>query len=315
MLKFDKIQFILPLADVEVLNESVLIEKTKNGTLLSRRYKMDTPFYLSIELNYGNGEAKIEFTGKILKTNYPSLISIRTIGECIANINQLGVCRIEPESVLANAVVNKCDVTVDFKCSDLKGVIGYIGSNLKNYKDYSKDTRRNGNLVLEKNVTKKYRERLTFYNKESEMGLAKNKEFVERYGLQGRFDGVSRAELNLTSMYKIREALHIEDTSILTVLNSDANPIACILFEILSDVSVSCKASNWKTYLQLLVLNDCGYDLSQVEAKMRSLKTSRGSHIRKSLEQFQALLNQTTNQQYNKAKLINMIAQLDNNND
>ena len=307
MLRLDKIQFMMPLADVEVLNESVFEEKTKNGALLSKRFKMDNPFNLSIELNYGHSEAKIEFTGKILKKNYPSLISIRTIDECIANINQLGVCRIELENVLNNAVVNKCDVTIDFKCDDLAEVISYIGSNLKNYKDYSKDTRRNGNLILEKNVTKKYRERLTFYDKEAEMGMSKNRDFVERYDLQGEFDGVCRAELNLTSMHKIREALQVNDTSILNVLRSHVNPIKNMLSEILSDVSISGKASNWKTYLNLLVLNDCGYDLSQVEAKMRALKTSRGSHIRKSLEQFEALINQTTNQRYDKAKIISML--------
>lgn len=45
-----------------------------------------------------------------------------------------------------------------------------------------------------------------------------------------------------------------------------------------------------KSYLTMLVLKDCDYDLEKVEAKMRGFCPSRGTSIKKVMEPYRAMM-------------------------
>lgn len=50
---------------------------------------------LLIKIDYIKSEVIIEFTGKILGSRYPELISLNNIGQCFQNIEKLGFCKFE----------------------------------------------------------------------------------------------------------------------------------------------------------------------------------------------------------------------------
>jgi len=103
------------------------------------------------------------------------------------------------------------------------------------------------------------------------MSSAENRRFVQEFGLEGVFDNVCRLEMNLNSKHQIRDSLGLSDNTLLSVLESDANPISSFIQEAVSPPSEPVQYNDRKSYFISLVLKDCDYDLAKVEAKMREL--------------------------------------------
>lgn len=290
MIKFDRLKIVSTLESISLVDNGKFQEKCINGILYSRKYQQTYPYKLSVELNYENGEAIIEFSGKILGKIYPELISMETINVCFERINEMGICKIDIDAMMDADVVS-CDITQDILLPNYTEMMKMINSNIKNYRAYTCKFLRTGSLSIEKNVvTSKYKKRLSIYNKEKEMDMAKNRKFVSDNDLSGKFEDKCRFELNLKSMEQIREALHIKDTKLSSVLSSTANPIMDFVDEILvEDPEIIASSMGWKEYWQSLVLKDCGYDLEKVEAKLRQYKNSRSCSISKAMAPFREL--------------------------
>lgn len=131
-----------------------------------------------------------------------------------------------------------------------------------------------GNLIVEKNVTTKgCQRRLTIYNKELELQRACNRKFLEMVEdcdrLLDYFNDKTRFELNLNSKEQLRKALNILDTSIGSVLNSDANPIWQMLDKALVKVSDAGVCHSLNELKNLLLLKYCNQDLVKVGALLR----------------------------------------------
>ena len=87
----------------------------------------------------------------------------------------MGFCRIDVEEILSVAQVVKCDVTMDVPDLDMANLASYISANLTSYKQHQCKTLRNGNLIIEKNVTtRKLTKRITIYDKGKEMKRSAN---------------------------------------------------------------------------------------------------------------------------------------------
>ena len=225
MQTFDRLKIVAAIDAIDVVDESVFAKTLVNGNVVSMKYYREMPTKLMIKVDYASGEVVVEFTGKILGHNYPHLISMANIEECFINIESLGFCRFDMDLLMRSEVVS-CDVTKDVQCSDVRKVQSYIRSHISNYNKYMCRALKNGNVVLEKNVTtRKNKKRMTIYDKEQEMKKSDNTRFMQRNGLTDEFVGKCRFEINLNSKEQIRNALHIEDTNLLTVLNSETNPI------------------------------------------------------------------------------------------
>ena len=290
MIKFDRLKIVSPLESISIIDNGKFQEKYINGILQSLKFKQTYPYKLSVELNYESGEAIIEFTGKILGNRYPELISVETINDCFQRINEMGICSIDIDAMMEADVVS-CDVTQDILLPNYMETMKMINGNIKNYQAYTCKFLRTGSLSIEKNVvTSKYKKRISIYNKEKEMGIAKNRKFVSDNDLSGKFEDKCRFEINLKSMEQIRDALHIKDTKLSSVLSSTANPIMDFVDEILvEDPEIKSGMTGWKEYWQSLVLKDCGYDLEKVEAKLRQYKNSRSCSISKAMAPFREL--------------------------
>ena len=294
MITFDKLKIVADISTIEIHDQSRFEVITKKGVVTALKFYQELPYLLMIKVDYQNREVVIEFSGKVLGRDYPELISTRTIGKCFENINALGFCSLDVEAMM-DADVVKCDVTKDVKIQDVSGLTQYVRNHISNYQQFLCRKMRNGNLVVEKNVvSRKTKKRMTIYDKEKEMHRAENEAFVEANGLEGAFDGMCRFEINLDSKEQIRQALHVHNTKLMTVLSADANPIADFLDNVVqpeSEVSMPDK----KTYMMKLVLKDCDYDLERVEAKMRSFIHSKGTSIRNVMKPYIALLGQMNN--------------------
>lgn len=249
----------------------------------------------------------IEFSGKILGSDYKKLISTETIRQCFENINFLGVCTLDVAAILEDAIVVKCDVTQDVLCADIPSVTNYIRSNISNYQSYAAKLLRNGNFVVDKNVTtRQAKKRLTIYDKGKEMNKMENKRFLEKYDVSAEdFSGVCRFEMNLNSIAQIKTSLNISDTQLMTVLTAEGNPIA----EFIDDIVIEgdgVPLTDKQSYLTELVLRDCNNDLAAVEAKMRQLY-SRGTNLSKVMKPYRDALAKKNESKFTKTDLLQML--------
>ena len=169
MVTFDKLKIVAGIEAVKITDESRFEIIRKKGLITSRKYYQETPFLLRIKMDYKRRESVIEFSGKILGRDYPKLISSDTIKLCFENINALGFCSLDT-SMMMDADVVKCDVTLDKTLSDFKQATDYIRSHICSYQKFICRKLLNGNVTIEKNVvSSKSKKRLTIYDKEQEM--------------------------------------------------------------------------------------------------------------------------------------------------
>lgn len=308
MNKFDKLMLVADISAIRIVDESAFEKNVIGNEVSSMRFHQEKPYSLSIKIDYEEREAVVEFSGKILQSDYPKLISEETIIQCFENINAMGFCEIDIESMM-DAEVTKCDVTKDIKCDDITKLTSFIRSHISNYNSFICRLARNNNLVLEKNVnSRKCKKRMTIYDKGREMSNADNRKFVADNHLEGVFDGVCRFEMNLNSKKQIRESLGIPNTKLRSVLASTSTPISDFVEVAVTQNPNEPDLSDKKEYITMLVLKDCDYDLEKVEAKMRSFH-KRGTKISEVMKPFRAMLDQMQNSesQISLSELLGML--------
>ena len=309
MLKFDKLKIVSDLKNIKIYDENRFDKIIKDNIVSELIFNIIQPYSLCIKLDYISDELVIEFSGKILKNDYHRLISTNTIRNCFENINEMGFCWINCENIMTAKVV-KCDVTKDIICSDIPSMTTYIRNNLSNYQKYICRLLRNGNFIVEKNVTtRQAKKRLTIYDKGKEMSKVENLRYMTECGIvKNSFDGVCRFELNLNSIAQIKSSLEVSDTRLRTVLNATINPIQAFMDDVLNDEQ-PLQVSNAKSYFVGLVLKDCNFDIVQVENRMRQLYPSRGTNLSKVLQPYRAMLSQIQQSSNNrKADLLHLLA-------
>ncbi|WP_300735919.1 hypothetical protein [uncultured Alistipes sp.] len=309
MLKFDKLKIVSDLKNIKIYDENRFDKIIKNNIVTELIFNIIQPYSLCIKLDYIANELVIEFSGKILKDDYPKLISTDTINTCFENINEMGFCWIDFEGI-GNANVVKCDITKDIICSDILSITTYIRNNLSNYQKYNCRLLRNGNFVIEKNVTtRQAKKRLTIYDKGKEMSKVENLRYMAECGIDKNcFDGVCRFELNLNCITQIKSSLEIADTRLRTVLNATTNPIQVFMDDVLNDEQ-PLQVSNAKSYFVGLVLQDCNFDIAQVENRIRQLYPSKGTNISKVMKPYRTMLSQIQQSSNSrKAELLHLLA-------
>jgi len=278
VITFDKLKIVADIRAIQIRNESRFKVIEKDGIISSLEYYQEHPFLLKIKVDFECGEVVIEFCGKILGKDYPKLISKDTIRQCFETINDLEFVEVDIDAMM-DAEVVKCDVTKDIPVDDVTQVTDFIRSHIKNYQRFLCRKLRNGNVVVDKNViSRRIKKRMTIYDKGNEMRRTENRRFVEKYGLDDAFSGMCRFELNLDSKEQIRKSLRIADTKLMTVLSADADPITDFLDEVVEPQDAVAMTDK-KSYMTMLVLKDCDFDLEKVEAKMRAFSVSQSMSV------------------------------------
>lgn len=311
MYGIDRLKIVMPLCHVKVVDDSVFISKHQNGSIINMTYQQNSPEYLSIKLDYENDQAVIEFTGKILGEKYTELIRLTNILRCAENINSMGFIIIEKNEIL-HADVLKCDFTIDVEVDDIPALKRYLQSNLRNYDEYVCHPQRNGNFIMEKNVSSaKCRERLTIYNKEKEMNLSRNKLFLDKYfnGVNP-FSGICRFEINLYTMASIRKVLNINHSTVLQVLMSarSRNPIKDFLSAALANDSTRRFTQDLKEYIYDLILADNNDDIQQVFHAIKA-RVAKGTKVNRTIEPIRNRLatRDYTMNLFSREKILNLV--------
>lgn len=291
-------KIVSPIDFVEILDYSKFECKVKDDCIKEYKFTSLSPYLLYVEVDYFDHELVLEFSGKILKDDYPQLINKNTIRQCLDNINQLGLCNLNIDGILSYGDVVKADVCCDVDYPNTQELSHLVRSNIGNYKKYlAREV--GGNLIVEKNVTTKgCQRRLTIYNKELELQRACNRKFLEvvedNDKLIDYFNSRTRFELNLNTKEQLRKTLHISDTSIWAVLNSDANPIWEMLDKALVEVSDAGVCHSLNELKNLLLLEYCNQDLVKVEALLRQ-HLSPKTHISKVMKPYRLLVEKLSN--------------------
>ena len=248
----------------------------------------DNPYNLFIAVSFYQKKLTIEFSSKILFEEYPKLITKYTIRKCLENINSLGICRIDVDSILATGCFTNLHITKD-TCYELNNkILNALNDNVKNYKRYKWNRYLNNGMTFTKDViSTDCKESITLYNKEMEINATidrraylsslENEDEIVEY-----FKGKTRFEIRLSTQEKIKTYLQISDTLINTVLNSAANPILFqfnkVFGESTNDIHSDIEIDNWDDNAMYLMLKDNDYNMKLVEQKLRRFFSSNSGY-------------------------------------
>ena len=299
MLKIDKIKIVSNIQNISNINEDKFTTIIKDGCITEQKFTSLSPYLLYIEADLREQELVIEFSSKILHNNYLHSINRLNIRECLHNINVLGICNLDIDSIIEDGSVVKVDVCKDIDYNDCKGLCKSIRSSISNYRAYTAKMV-GTNLSIDKNVTTKgLKRRLIIYDKTKELTKAENRRFIEsltdKQAVLDHFNGKIRFEMNLNSKEQIRQCLKVTDTSIDAVLNSEADPIWDFLSEALDDGEISSRSRSLTEFKNILLLQYCNNDLANVEAVVRE-HCSPNTHISQVMKPYRELLTKVTEQ-------------------
>lgn len=298
---FDRLRLSLPATAVSILQpEEFTTTVSGEGISIMSKFEQNYPFYYSIAVDYSKATTIVEFNGKALLDDYPSLINQTNITYCFEHINHCGVCYIQLEQAVEQAYVLQCDVTRDIPAncnvSDL-----YRNLTMQNNRKWSLRDITSNRFTIESTVsTKRMKTRLLVYDKSEEMRRKPNEAFLATVGNPEEqlayFKNKIRYELNLNSLNRIRRVFGIEDNKLTTLLHSTEDPIDFVLNEIIfDDDSALSKAvqtsGNLRTLEHLLLLAVCDYDIGKVERVIRDIYGKTRS-IPRTLEPYQTLYHQ-----------------------
>lgn len=298
MLTFDKLKVIFNVDDITDINEDMFVATTQGDCLLYYKYSQKKPFSLIVMKNFKQNEATVEFTGKILLDDYVYLINKDNIEACFNRINDMGICRLNVNNILATGHVVKCDVTKDIKLeSDYFAFTKQIGQSLKNYSQWSCKRYRTG-LIIENNAkTARHKKRICIYSKQKELQTASNLDFMNllnnKESLLSNFQDKVRFELNINAMAQIRNLLQINDNRLMSVLHSTANPILHVVDEALQDYVPIKTSKSLRDYERELLIKECNYDIQLVEAKIRTL-IAKSTSVQRIMQPYRELCQNYT---------------------
>ena len=257
-----------------------------NGDLIGQYYSSENdklvPFNLFIAVSKPKQTLTLEFSSKVLKEDYPKLISKFTIRQCLENINKLGICRIDVDGILQTGCITSADVTKDVHATLSDETLHALSLWVKNYRRYKWDYYDSEGIDFIRDVkSSKCKECIRIYRKEKEIATSKNKDFLatlpNKWEVMQKFDGVTRFEAKLETIGKVRDYLNIQDTYISEVLNAETNPLLTIYDRVFGEPSdiPYIQSSNFEDFAMQFILNAYHGDIKTIEMSLRPLFDSR----------------------------------------
>ena len=255
-----------------------------------------------IVLNQTQGYATLEMSAKILKENYFKLINGNTIENVFENVNASGLIQLDVNNVIETADVLRCDVTTDLHTKDIKQHLRSLSVFRLNQKYECKMFP--SSIAFNRNVaTKGLKEYQTFYCKETDM-RRKDAELLKYVSID-EAKNVLRCESRYANFQQLRTAAETTDLSLLSILQSEANPNLKLFNRITQDIEVS-DYTNIQNFKQLIdmkqtfkhrdiqkeiamfsILKMCNYDIELVKVYLATNSTANNSRL---LRQFKSRL-------------------------
>ena len=149
----------------------------------------------------------------------------------------------------------------------------------------------------------KCKECIRVYRKEKEIIKPKNKDFLSilpnKWEVVKQFNGITRFEVKLETIGKVRSYLNLKDTYINDVLNAEANPILTMydrVFGHTSDVP-EIQADTFDDFAMQKILNAYHGDIKTIEMTLKPLYASRSGfdkRMTKIRQTWEKMLNSTS---------------------
>lgn len=282
------------------------------GELISIEYQPHkhvdiTPFELYIRANYRSNRMTIEFSSKILLADYPLLISEQTFRQCLFNIEALGICLLDIDSIVDDCYFNKIYITKDIDLALTSEILNRLNQCTGDYRRY-KWHRYTDAILFTKNVkAEDCRESISIYNKEVEINLSRNKLFLNitdnAASILDYFKGKTRFEVKLENKRKIQKELGIGDTDYHSVMNASKNIILNQLDKIFASnipQSDTMEINNIVDYGLWCIIRYHNFDLKSIEQEIKDMKLyedktkgAMGKQMKKIRAMMQSYLNQS----------------------
>ena len=266
------------------------------GEYYSSKADGDVPYNLFIATSKTKQTLTLEFSSKVLQEDYPKLISKETIGDCLERINQLGICQIDTQGILQTGCITSMDVTTDVDLDLTSQVLDTLNERVGNYRRYKWEHYENEGIAFSRDVkSRDCKETLILYNKGRELQRNDNQAFLNtltnKYQVLDYFNGKARFELSLDTPKKIKHYTEVEDTYIMDVLNTKANPLLEVFNSVFGNVEACTpfKPQDYDTLTMDLLLAQYHNDLKQIEQTLRGVFKSR-SGLTKRMNKIQGYL-------------------------
>jgi hypothetical protein len=187
-----------------------------------------------MEFKIRGEKALIGISSKILGVDYPELIHKNNIERCMGVISTYDLfTEVNVPLALSEGQCNKLEVTRDIAIRFTKSEYEDMARMVLDSRKWNTQVRYNSFGVMHANDC----ESIKFYDKEHEMGLSKNRNYVQDFRLDGNFDGLTRVESKLLSAKAIRK--RFGNNGLHGVLTSLTNPLMDIIDEVFIDLENS----------------------------------------------------------------------------
>jgi len=219
MNSLDSIKIKVSNDSIDLINGSCFYKDTQeyyNG-LTKVKHKMELRATIlglkSIELI--EDHAIIEMSAKLLGADYYKGININTIGKVTDIINDSKIIKLKSDFP-NNAELLRADVSNNMKVNNINETIQ--GLNVLRINPKYTVTDYKGSIVFKRDV-KSYKERMTFYDKLTELSLSRNKKIFDLVN-KDDFYNVVRCESNITSFAGLRNAFKTTTQNLYDILSS-----------------------------------------------------------------------------------------------
>lgn len=258
----------------------------KNGELTGQYYSSkddkNVPFNLFIAVSQLKQTLTLEFSSKILGPDYPKLISKYTIRQSLENINKLGICRIDVDGILQTGCITSADVTKDVHANLSDKTLQALSIRVENYRRYKWNYYDSDGIEFIRDVkSSKCKECIRIYRKEREIVNPKNKDFLatlpNKWDIIKQFEGVTRFEVKLETIGKVRSYLNLKDTYIDDVMSAEANPLLAMYDRVFGESSdiPNIQAANYEDFSMQFILNTYQGDMKTIEMALKPIYGSR----------------------------------------
>lgn len=284
------------------------------GVYYNSKNDNSIPFDLYIGLSYTRQSMTIEFSSKILLDDYPKLISIQTFRKCLENINLLGICDLDIDSICQDCFFTKIHITKDISMELTNQTLDYLNSLVNNYRRYKWEHYKSGISFTKDVSSKDCKESIILYNKGLEIIHPKNKKFLSLLSDPNKtiqhFNGKTRFEAEFDSMEKIRNALNITTTHIDDVFKSTATPILDQFNKVFGIGTTNQKANcnSPEVYFLRNTILMHNHDLKRIEQDLKSCYSSNSrSGLSRKMGKIKLLSFDMLNRQNDQSNILSYI--------
>lgn len=285
-LKFDTVKLVTNSSYLSNINDELFEHKVDPSTgevisveFKSGKYTNIVPYTLYIRANYQSHRMTIEFSSKILLRDYPLLICAQTFRQCLLNIVSLGLCELDIDGIIKDCYFSKLHITKDIDLKLTPEILNRLNQCTGDYRRYKWQRYNDGIQFIKDVKAEDCKAVMTLYDKEAEIALPKNKQFLNKTGsaesILNYFQGKTRLEIQLDNKRRIMKDLGIANTDYHSVMTSQTN-VSLIQFDKIfgSDApeSGTTQINNIVDYGLWCIIRYHDFDLKSIEQEIKDIK-------------------------------------------